>query len=74
MDNESCRSDCSSIISPQWEPLEVDEDDELTQTAERPGYYIRSYEHYILLVHSVSIDISLLTDDVQIIHPLLNDA
>ena len=36
-DNESRHSDCSSISSPEFEPLECDEDDELIQVIESSG-------------------------------------
>ena len=31
-DVESCCSDCSSLVSPEWEPIEVDEDDAPLET------------------------------------------
>ena len=31
-DAESCCSDCSSLVSPEWEPVEVDEDDAAMET------------------------------------------
>jgi len=31
-DVESCCSDCSSLVSPEWEPIEFDENDAVMET------------------------------------------
>ena len=42
-DVESCCSDCSSIVSPEWEPVEQDEDDALTDSEALGTYFKLSY-------------------------------